>query len=373
MVKGTSGCLRQRGESGGSAGTPTTGSKQKNKMKRSIALLLFFAFIYSSVPLSAQRIMQTRLYKKGHHGVRKFSFVQLSDIHVGEGIDDYGTPGFAHDTMPVGDVGYSAERLRKSVNWINAHAKERDIRFVIVTGDLTDSGEKSEFDKVNEILSTLTVPFIPQLGNHDVISHTSTSRDTIEGGDAMVNTIFKKEFNTLRGFADHWDDGYRQVRVYSPYSKHEQYLQNFMFEYQGYGFLFFDLNPRFLYGRPKSDHGPKPRLNDFPNGSFDWLMHSLATFRDTGDHNIFLFSHQPPHHDFMSIFNGLPTDEYDKLTQALLPYSHRIAYWFAGHVHRNKSYRVTTLRKHQFVLKARETAANKAHKNGVLRVVSVYE
>ncbi len=57
--------------------------------------------------------------------------------------------------------------------WFNVHAKQKGIRFVVVTGVLTDSGEKSEFDKVNEILSTLTVPFVPQIGNHDVGSHTN--------------------------------------------------------------------------------------------------------------------------------------------------------------------------------------------------------
>lgn len=317
--------------------------------------------------------MTSSVNKRPHHFVHKFSFVQLTDIHVGEGIDDYGTHGFASDTMPVGNVGYAAQRLRKAVNWINSHAKEKDIRFVIVTGDLTDSGEKSEFDKVNEILSSLKVPFIPQIGNHDVVSHTKTNWAATACGDSLCNVAFKNEFDTLKHFVDRWDDGYRQVRIYSPYSRHYQFFQNFMFEYQGYGFVFFDLNPRFIYGRPKSDHGPKPRLNDFPNASFDWLMHTLATFPDTGTHNIFLFSHQPPHHDFMSIFNGLPTNEYDKLTKALLPYSSHLAYWFAGHVHRNKAYPVTTLKSHRFVIKARETASNKEHRNGLLRVINVYE
>ena len=328
--------------------------------------------LLSAISLQAQRIMVSNLNKK-HHGVYKFSFVHLTDIHVGEGIADYGTPGYYDDTMPVGDIGYSAERLRKSVNWINANAKKRGIKFVIVTGDLTDSGEKSEFDKANEILSTLMVPFVPQIGNHDVVSHTSDSWSKTAFGDSVCNVVFRKEFDTLQHFADRWDDGYRQVRVYSPYSQHEQFFQNFMFEYHGFGFVFFDLNPRFIYGRPKTDHGPKPRLNDFPRASFDWLLHSLAAFPDTGSHNIFLFSHQPPHHDFMSIFNGLPTQEYDKLTQALLPFRQRIGFWIAGHVHRNKSYQVTTLHSHKFVLKARETASNKEHKNGLLRVINVYQ
>ncbi|HNE51389.1 MAG TPA: hypothetical protein PLZ64_09620, partial [Chitinophagales bacterium] len=30
----------------------------------------------------------------------KFSFVHISDIHIGEGFSDYGTPGYFNDTMP---------------------------------------------------------------------------------------------------------------------------------------------------------------------------------------------------------------------------------------------------------------------------------
>jgi 3',5'-cyclic AMP phosphodiesterase CpdA len=323
--------------------------------------------------LSAQRIMVSNLNQHEKGAVYKFSFVQLSDIHVGEGIPDYGSPGCMNDTMPVGDIGYSAIRLRKAVNWINAHAKERGVRFVVVTGDLTDSGEKSEFEKVDEILSTLKVPFLPQIGNHDVIAHTNDCKSSTAFGDSLDNMIFKHEYDTLSHFFDHWNDGYRLTKVYSPYSQAGQYLQNFMFDYQGFGFLFCDFNPRFKDHRPVTDHGPKPRLNDFAGGTFDWLTNTLKTYPNKGNHNIFIFTHQPPHHDMMAHFNGLPTDEYDKLTQALLPYKEHFAFWLAGHVHRNKAYRVTTLRKHKFVLKARETAANKHYRNGLLRIINVYE
>jgi 3',5'-cyclic AMP phosphodiesterase CpdA len=339
---------------------------------KSITCFLFMLFLLS-VDLFAQRIMVSDMNKHLPGAVYKFSFVQLTDIHVGEGIADYGSTGYINDTMPQGDIGYSAIRLRKAVNWINAHAKKRNIRFVVVTGDLTDSGEKSEFDKVDEILSSLTVPFVPQIGNHDVISHNNISKASTAFGDSLDMMVFRHEFDTLRHFFDHWNDGFRLTKVYSPYSQAGQYLQNFMFDYQGFGFLFCDFNPRFKDHRPATDHGPKPRLNDFPGGSFDWLKNTLQAYPNKGDHNIFIFTHQPPHHDMMAHFNGLPTDEYDKLTQALLPYRDHLAFWLAGHVHRNKSYPVRTLHSHKFVIKARETAANKHYRNGLLRVINVYE
>ena len=320
----------------------------------------------------AQRVHTTNVNKDKEHPRAAFSFVHLTDIHVGEHIDDYGTPGYYGDTMPAGDVGYAAERLRNAVNWINKNAHKRNIKFAIVTGDLTDSGEKSEFDKVNEILSTLTVPFIPQIGNHDVVSHNATDRAPTALGDSLCNLTFHAEFDTLRKWADKWDDGYRLTKVYSPYSRHEQYFQNFKFAYQGYEFVFCDLNPRFIYGRPKTDHGPNPRLNDFPNASFEWLTKSLAAQPDSTQHNVIICTHQPPHHDFMSIFNGLPTPEYNKLTQTLLPYRSHLALWLAGHVHRFKAYTVHTLHGHKAVIKARETGSNKEHRTGKLRVVNVY-
>jgi 3',5'-cyclic AMP phosphodiesterase CpdA len=335
-------------------------------------IILLHILLCCSV-LQAQRIMVSNLNKHKHGAVYKFSFVQLSDIHVGEGIADYGTPGYINDTMPTGDIGYSAARLRKAVNWINAHAQKKGVKFVIVTGDLTDSGEKSEFDKANEILSSLTVPFVPQIGNHDVIAHNNISKASAAFGDSLNNVVFKHEFDTLRTFFDSWNDGYRLIKVYSPYSQAYQYLQNFMFSYKGFGFIFCDFNPRFKGHRPDTDKGPKPRLNDFKDGSFDWLMNSLNSYEHKGYHNIFISTHQPPHHDIMAIFNGLPTTQYDKLTQALLPYRQHLAFWLAGHTHRNKAYPVKTLHGHKFVMKARETAANKGHKNGLLRIINVYE
>ncbi len=336
-------------------------------MRKLVSILLLACAV---VPLYAQRIMHTSVNKK-HGYMPGFSFVHLTDIHVGEHIDDYGTPGYRGDTMPAGDVGYAAERLRKSVDWINRNAHKYHIRFVIVTGDLTDSGEKSEFDKANEILSSLTVPFVPQIGNHDVVSHTATEKESAATGDSLCNAVFHAEFDSLKHMASEWQDGYRQVRVYSPYSRHEQFFQNFSFWYDGYKFIFFDLSPRFIYGRPKGEHGPKPHLNDFPHASFEWLMNAVK--EDTvDDHNIILCSHQPPHHDFMSIFNGLTTSDYKKLTTALQPYDHHLALWLAGHVHRNKAYRVRTLGTAKPVIRARETASNKEHRNGLLRVVTVY-
>jgi DNA repair exonuclease SbcCD nuclease subunit len=332
-----------------------------------------FFLLLTLASISAQTlVLESNLNNDLPGAQYKFSFIHLTDTHIGEGIDDYGSPGWANDTMPEGDIGYAAERLRKAVNWINENAESKNIRFVLITGDLTDSAEKSEFEKAREILNSLNIPYIPQIGNHDVVGYIAGGRDTRATGDSVANEIFKDAFERFKDFADRWDDGRRFTRVYSPYSEQEQFLQNFMFEYQGFGFIFMDMNPRFRQ-RPDTDPGPKPRLNDYPGGSFEWLMESLERFENKGTHNIFLMSHQPPHKDPIALFNGLPFDEYDKVTKSLLPYRNHLAYWLAGHVHRNRDYNVATINGTQFVIKARETTANKEFENAAFRLVNVYE
>ena len=57
-----------------------------------------------------------------------------------------------------------AERLRKTVEWLNA----QNLKFVTTVGDLTDYATEEQLRKVSEILSKLKKPFVPLWGNHDV-------------------------------------------------------------------------------------------------------------------------------------------------------------------------------------------------------------
>ncbi|MCJ7745815.1 MAG: metallophosphoesterase, partial [Actinobacteria bacterium] len=126
-----------------------------------------------------------------------FSYAQITDLHIGRGEGDYGTPGF-DDAPPSGDVGLPAQNLRSTVDWINANQGSMPIEFVVVTGDIADSAEKSEFMKAKEILDTLVVPYIPIPGNHDMWPYTASAECNEPCGDQYFKEIFASEFETLR-------------------------------------------------------------------------------------------------------------------------------------------------------------------------------
>ncbi|MCO5233695.1 MAG: metallophosphoesterase [Chitinophagales bacterium] len=337
-------------------------------------LILLSLFLFSS--LSAQDTTQVREYfvnRDEPNAVYGFTFVHMTDIHIGEGQGDYGTPGFLNDTMPNGDVGYSAIRLRKSVDWINEHAKEQDIRFVMVTGDITDSGERSEFEKAKEILDDLKIPYVPTIGNHDIWPYVKFQQEAEYAyGDSVMAEVFKDTYDKAALFFDHWDDGTRLTRVYNPESLKEHYHQNFSFAYQNVGFLAFDFNPRYHVRKDEPGVGAEARLNDFAGGTYPWLLNTLENYPYKRDKNLILMTHQPPHRDITAIFNGLPLVDNDKMTKDLMKYKDNLALWIAGHVHRNMNYSVRTIGGGMKVVDVRETAANKEYDQGLFTLIRVY-
>lgn len=302
-----------------------------------------------------------------------FSFALVTDTHIGEGADggDYGTPGY-DDEPPVGDIGNPAERLRRVVNWLNANAAEKGIDFVIVSGDLTDSGEWSEFLKFKEIMSSLNIPYVPMIGNHDVWPYTKQEEASYPFGDSLMNVIFEDVYEPLKTFFDKWDDGMRTKRTWNPEGKTYNYLQNFSFEYKGFKFVLMDFNPRYHTPKNEPGIGPEAQLMNFKDGTWEWVTEKLNSIEPTHLKDIFMISHHPPAQEFWAFINGFDIPELVEMSKVLETKRKNLAYWFAGHIHRNFTYQVRTPFTSKTNIICLETKANKELEYGMVRIINVY-
>jgi outer membrane protein assembly factor BamB/predicted phosphodiesterase len=181
----------------------------------------------------------------------RFRFALVTDLHVTK-------------------VGNAAEDLRNAVNQINA---SHDIEFVLVTGDLTEEGDRASLLKAKTILDSLKVKYYAIPGNHE----TKWS----ESGMTAFGAIFGDE--------------------------------RFEMEYKGFLFLGFNT-------------GPLMRMADGHVAPQDitWLQTELEK---TGKMKpVILVTHYP-------LLDGDVDNWYD-LTDAVRPYN--ILVFLGGHYHTNR-------------------------------------
>ncbi len=240
-----------------------------------------------------------------------YSFAVIADPHIGEGYDDYGSPGY-EDSKPIGDVGYAAKRLRCAVDWINnwngywMPGVPHKIRFVAVLGDITDSGERSEFLKAKEILDALDIPWIPILGNHDVFPNYTDEdgwRYTLIS-DALPNEwFFEPKYNDLINEHPSWN--WKK----EPVPEGGNHFQQISFDYGYYHFVCCDFQCRrdapiggaqpgadlFESYNPDDPDDPKIDLS-----CYTWFKNHLSTDAPRYDENIIILMH----HNLDNCSNG---------------------------------------------------------------------
>jgi hypothetical protein len=342
-------------------------------MRKICILFLLFALFESGFSQQKTGVLENDINKNIEGAVYKFSFAQVTDTHIGESAEngDYGTSGF-DDEPPVGDIGNPAIRLRRVVDWLNDNAAEKGIDFVIVSGDLTDSGEKSEFYKFKEIMSTLNIPYVPMIGNHDVWPYTKQEEATHPYGDSLMNEIFEDVYESAKSFFDTWDDGTRTKRTWNPEGKTFNYLQNFSFTYKGFNFVLMDFNPRYHTPKNEPGIGPEAQLMNFKDGSWEWVTEKLNSITPSSQKDIFMISHHPPAQEFWAFYNAFDIPELIEMNKLLEQKRDNLAYWLGGHIHRNFTYQVNTPFTPKTNIICLETRANKELEHGMVRIVHVY-
>lgn len=322
---------------------------------------LLILSLLASISLFAQKphVVKNTIGK----GDSTFSFIHLTDTHIGEGCanHDYGTKGY-FDTICGTEGGYPAQRLSIAMHWINDNAKKEDIRFVLVSGDLTGAAEKSEFMHFKQIMDSLTIPYVPLIGNHDAWPYNHYGDEAPHAsGDSIMNEIFASTFNKLKKL-NGWNDGSRTTRWLNPESGRHAYLHNYTYRYNNTLFVFLDFNPRYHVRKAEPGIGPEARLTDTLGGTLPFLRNALST-ANANDY-IVLMSHHPPMKNFLGAHYSFSAKQRKILRATISPYSKQVKAWFCGHMHRWMHYPSVGT-------KIYETKANKGQKHGGFRVVQV--
>jgi len=182
-----------------------------------------------------------------------FSFALLTDTHIS-----------TSNPKPMED-------LQRSIADINQNP---EIDFVVVTGDLTESGDRKSIEAIKNALEQLNVPFYAASGNHETTWSESGVMD------------FSRVFGDSR----------------------------FAFSHNGMFFIGFN-------------SGPVIRMADGHVAPQDiaWLKHNLDSVSQAGNAPIFVFTHYP-------LRNG-DVDNWYEVTDVLR--QHNVQCIMGGHYHRN--------------------------------------
>jgi outer membrane protein assembly factor BamB/Icc-related predicted phosphoesterase len=179
-----------------------------------------------------------------------FRFALITDIHISQG------------TAAVED-------LQNSVNQIN---QNKNVDFVLVTGDITEYGDKKSLSIAKSILDQLTIPYYTISGNHE----TTWSKS----GCTAFAEVFGSEY--------------------------------FKFKHKGYVFMGFPSGP--VLRMSDSHISPK---------TLDWLTENLKEIGT--EQPVFLMNHYP-------MREGDVDNWYEVLD---VVHSYRICAFLGGHYHRN--------------------------------------
>jgi len=242
----------------------------------------------------------------------EYSFALLSDIHIG-------------------DTEVDAVALATgAVSTINSMVSKYNIKFVFITGDLTNTALPDQWSEVRSILDELIIPYYPTIGNHDMWTYNSTWEEPTPTGDVQFAGVFGDRLSTLYN----WND----VSVWNPEENITSCFQNWEMRVGNISFLSLDWNSRMSAATKLGYLGAWPgcQLHNFTGGTFQWLGERLSAI-PSNIKTIILLQHQP----FKAppivpdVIYDFPITWRHDIKELLLQHQPAEKYWgvFAGHYH----------------------------------------
>lgn len=223
-----------------------------------------------------------------------FSFVVIADTHM------YGS-------------GDHAARASAAVNWVNEKKTDRDLRVVIIVGDIAWS---AGFKEAPPVFEPLLIPWVPLMGDNEIQS----------SDEALFDSTWGPQYERLASELEGW--GRASTPVHNPDYDISSWLQNMSFQVDGVHFVGLDWASRTVGGF----WGETADLHDWPGGTLPFLEQDLASLNDPLPGSVVLFSHHPMHlspgsfiKDEMNVFETRIGD----------PWGQAIDADYAGHYHLN--------------------------------------
>lgn len=222
--------------------------------------------------------------------------VQITDTHIGESCN--------------GDLSYDAckpvRALTDAVKKVNELLPRPTA--VFVTGDITSSALLVEFQKANEILSALTMPWFPVLGNHDSWPYEKKSDGTFTQsstpiGDEYFAQTFSERLNagpkdkSGEVTVSDWPTASCKNGDFGFQTWHHNFIVQFK-SLQNLKVLGLDWTAR-GNALPEPGVGPEAELHNYPCGTLPWLDSHLKTFakEDTANATKFFIAQHHPFHN----------------------------------------------------------------------------